>query len=235
MALDVKTKKYIVLTLTLLIIAVFGLVFWFVGRPMVQFVSQPELFRQWVAQHGIWGALAFVGMTVLQIVVAFVPGEPLELAAGYAFGFWQGTFLCTLGILIGSSVVFFTVRRFGRAAVELFFPAEKIDSLRFLQNKKRLLWLTFLLFFIPGTPKDLLTYFVGLTPIKPAHFLLIACLARLPSVITSTLSGHAFGDRDYLFAVILLTATVTVSLLGMLIYRKITLRRQFKQEDPGQE
>ena len=124
MALDVKTKKYIVLTLTLLIIAVFGLVFWFVGRPMVQFVSQPELFRQWVAQHGIWGALAFVGMTVLQIVVAFVPGEPLELAAGYAFGFWQGTFLCTLGILIGSSVVFFTVRRFGRAAVELFFPAE---------------------------------------------------------------------------------------------------------------
>ncbi|MBR7143070.1 MAG: TVP38/TMEM64 family protein [Clostridia bacterium] len=229
--MPVQTKKRIVLGLMLLIAAVFGLVFWFVGRPMVEFVSQPELFRQWVDQRGLWGNLAFLGMTVLQVVVAFVPGEPLELAAGYAFGFWEGTLLCVLGILIGSSAVFFTVRRFGRTAVELFFPAEKIDSLRFLQNKKRLLGLTFLLFFIPGTPKDLLTYFVGLTPIKPLYFLLIACLARLPSVITSTLSGHAFGDKDYLFAVILLACTVAISLLGMLIYRKITAYRRRKQEE----
>ena len=78
---------------------------WFVGRPLIRFVRQPEQFRAWVQGHGLLGQLAFLGMTVLQIVIAIIPGEPLELGAGYAFGFWRGTLLCEIGILLGGLLV----------------------------------------------------------------------------------------------------------------------------------
>ena len=121
---------------------------WFVGRPLIRFVRQPEQFRAWVQGHGLLGQLAFLGMTVLQIVIAIIPGEPLELGAGYAFGFWRGTLLCEIGILLGGLLVFLFVKRFGVKAVEVFFPREKIESLRFLHNEKRLALWVFILFFI---------------------------------------------------------------------------------------
>ena len=79
-----------------------GLLCWFVGRPMIRFVSEPEKFRLWVDEHGIWGRLAFIGMVIFQIIVAIIPGEPLEIGAGYAFGAVEGTILCLIGaVLVG--------------------------------------------------------------------------------------------------------------------------------------
>jgi len=92
-------------------------IFWFVGKPFLAFVSEPEKFRLWVDGHGIWGRLAFLGMMLLQVFVAIIPGEPLEIGAGYAFGAVEGTMLCILGAGIGSALVFFFVRRFGVKAV----------------------------------------------------------------------------------------------------------------------
>ena len=103
---------------------------WFVGKPMVKFVSEPEKFRMWVDSHGLWSQVAYVGMTLLQVLVAVIPGEPLEISGGYAFGAVQGTVLCMLGAFLGSVVVFAFVRRFGRELVEVFFPKEKIDRIR---------------------------------------------------------------------------------------------------------
>lgn len=74
-----------------------GLVGYFIGVPMIRLVKEPTQFQAWVDSYGIWGRMLFVGMVVLQVVVAFIPGEPIELAAGYAFGFWEGTLLTLLG------------------------------------------------------------------------------------------------------------------------------------------
>ncbi len=199
-----------------------GLVGWFVGRPLIRFVGQPELFRAWVAKSGIWGMLAFVGMTAFQVVIAFVPGEPLEIGAGYAFGAFWGTVLCAVGITIGSLIVFLLVRKLGIKLLEVFFTYEKIKSLKFLQNKKSLWLLCFFLFFLPGTPKDLLTYFVGLTKIDFKGFLFIVSVARLPSVITSTIGGSLLGSEKYIFAVIAFGVTLIISVVGWLVYNKIT-------------
>lgn len=67
---------------------------------MLKFVSEPEKFRAWVDGHGIYGRLAFIGMMVLQVFIAIIPGEPLEIGAGYAFGMWEGTLLCMAGALM---------------------------------------------------------------------------------------------------------------------------------------
>ena len=175
------------------------------------------------------GRLAFVGISVLQILVAIIPGEPIELFAGYAYGFWLGTLLCELGIVIGGALVFGFVHRFGRKAVEVFFPREKIDSLRFLQNEQRLELWVFILFFIPGTPKDIMTYFVPLTHMKLGRFLLLSGVARLPSVITSTIGGNALGTGNRWFAVAVFAATAILSAAGVWIYRRICKRKGEKQ------
>ena len=204
---------------------------WFVGRPLIRFVRQPEQFRAWVQGHGLLGQLAFLGMTVLQLVIAIIPGEPLELGAGYAFGFWRGTLLCEIGILLGGLLVFLFVRRFGVKAVEVFFPREKIESLRFLHNEKRLALWVFILFFIPGTPKDIMTYIVPLTPMKLSTFLLLSTVARLPSVVTSTIGGNALGTGKLTFALIVFSATALISALGILIYRRICKRSEARQKE----
>ena len=82
---------------------------YYIGVPMVRFAEEPEIFRAWVDRSGIWGRLIFVGMVVLQVIVAFIPGEAMELAAGYAFGAVEGTILSMTGIGIGSWIIFLMV------------------------------------------------------------------------------------------------------------------------------
>ena len=225
---DERRKKYWAAGAGVIFLLLFVVVAWVVGRPMIRFFNRPELFRQWVDSHGLLGRAAFLAMMVIQIIIALIPGEPMEIGAGYAFGFWEGTLLCLLGIAIGSALVFLLVRRFGTKVVEIFFSQEKIQSLRFLHQSKKRDLLIFLVLFIPGTPKDLLSYFAGLTDIPLKRWILIATVARIPSVVTSTVGGNAVGDRNYLFAVVVFAATLAISALGLLIYRKICDHRHNK-------
>lgn len=171
--------------------------------------------------HGIWGRIAFVGMMFFQVVVAIIPGEPLEIAAGYAFGFWEGTLLCQIGIFLGSLTVFLFVRNWGIRVVEVFFPREKILSSKLLRDRKKRDALTFILMFIPGTPKDILTYCAGLTDMPLGTWLLISTIARIPSVVTSTIGGNALGLQDYWFALAVFGVTLALSLGGWLLYRRM--------------
>ena len=88
--------------------------------------------------------------------------------------------------------------------------------------------LFFLLFFIPGTPKDLFTYFAGLTDIKLSTFLAISLVARIPSVLSSTFGGHMLGEGKYTGAILLYGITGLVSVLGMLLYRQILRKKNEK-------
>ena len=195
--------------------------FLFIGRPLMELVSEPERFRQWAGSRGFWGKLAFVGMMAFQILVAVIPGEPLEIGAGYAFGAWEGTLLCLLGAVLGSALVFILVRRFGMKAVEVFFPRDKILRLGFLQNEKKLNLWVFIIFFIPGTPKDILAYFVGMTRMRFSAWLVISGIARLPSVVTSTIGGDALGMGNHLFAAIVFGITLVISAGGMYFYHRL--------------
>ena len=218
-----KKKIYLfAIIVALIFIAAVG---YLVGKPMIEFVREPESFRAWVDSSGFVSRVIFVGMVVFQLIIALIPGEPLEMGAGYAFGACEGTILCIIGCVIGSALVFLFVRRFGVKLVEVFFPREKIRSLRFLQDSRRLNLLTFIVFFIPGTPKDLLSYFIGLTDMKLGTWLLITAVARIPSIVTSTVTGDALGLKDYQFALIAFGVTLALSLAGILVYRRLSARR----------
>lgn len=214
-------RQWLSLGIGAAVLLLFAAVFWLAGRPILALAADPERFRAWVAERGLWGQAAFVGMMALQIFVAVIPGEPLELAAGYAFGAWLGMGLCLAGAALGSVAVFLLVRGLGVRAVEAFFPREKILELSFLRDVRRRDVLIFTLFCIPGSPKDLLTYVSGLTNISLARWLLLTTPARIPSIITSTVGGDALGVGNLPFAVGVFAVTLAISGAGILVYRRI--------------
>ncbi len=223
-------KKVFTLVSTAILIVFGALVTVFIGGPMLKFVEEPERFRAWVDSHGIWGRLTFVGMMIFQVIFAVIPGEPLEIGAGYAFGAIEGTALCLLATTAGSMLVFFLVKKIGVRFVEVFFSLEKINSLWFLRTAKRRNFIIFSVFFIPGTPKDLLCYFVGLTDIKWQHWLLITLTARIPSVVTSTVGGNALGQEQYTVALIAFGITAAISIGGLAVYRYLIQPKRRKKQ-----
>lgn len=214
-------KKVLYIAAIIIFVAFMAAVTWFVGRPLVTFAEDPQAFRAWVDASGIWGRVLFVGMVVLQVVVAFIPGEPIELAAGYAFGFWEGSLLTLAGFLVGSWIVFALVRRFGVKVVEVFFAKNKLDEIKFLQNPKKTKIISLLLMLIPGTPKDMLSYFAGLTKLTTKEWLTIVAVGRLPSLITSTITGAAAGEKNYVLSAISLAVTLVITLAGIWYYRRL--------------
>ena len=196
----------------------------FVSRWLSSFSR--EDFRDYVRSFGALAPAVMLGLQILQVFIALIPGELVESAAGFILGPWLGTLVCYLGIALASALILTLTRRYGVKLVEVFISREKINELRFLSTEQKRNALIFLLFFIPGTPKDLLTYFVGLTDIKLGTFLLLSMVARIPSVLTSTFGGHLLGEARYLGAVILYGVTGLLSLLGMAGYHRYLKKKQ---------
>ena len=221
-----KGTVYLIIAACLFILGI-TLMFWeYIDVPFVNMIQEPDQLRAWVDERGFSAQLYFTILVFLQTVLAFIPGEPFEIAAGYAFGVWEGTVLCIIGAGLGSIVVFLLVRRFGKRFVQKIFPKEKLDKLRFLQKNPKRIYLYLIIFMIPGTPKDLLSYFAGLTDIKLLPWILICTLGRIPSVITSTYGGDKLGSEKYTFAIIIFAATLVISILGLIIYDKIVAAHQ---------
>lgn len=189
-----------------------------------------ESFRDYVLSFGTKGILVGFGFQVLQVFIALIPGEIIEIGLGYAFGAVLGTAICFAGLAAGSSIVFLLVKKLGTKFLELFFSSDKINSLNFVQkyinNHDKLSKLTFILFIIPGTPKDLFTYFLGLTPFKLSEFLTITMIARIPTVISSTVGGMLMQNKHYIAAIILFAATAVLSVLGWLWYDRHSRKKE---------
>jgi len=226
MTLEEKRRKWLSgISLAVVALLAIGLTV-FVWRWLSSF-SQED-FRDYIQSFGVLGWLVLLGIQILQVFIALIPGELVESAAGFAFGPLAGTLICYLGIAIATTAVFLLTRKIGIKLVEVFVSREKINQLRFLNTETKRNALFFLLFFIPGTPKDLFTYFAGLTDIKLGTFLAISLVARIPSVLSSTFGGHMLGEENYLGAILLYGITGLVTVLGMFLYRKILRRKNSK-------
>lgn len=194
------------------------------GPELLAFVSDAPRFRAWVDDAGALSRIVFVFANMAQVVFAFLPGEPLELAAGYAFGFWEGTLWCLVASALGTAAVMLLVRSFGMRIVGLFFSPEKITSLKWLQDSRRFELLLFLCFLIPGTPKDLLTYVAGLGSSSIGRIVALTSVGRIPSIVSSTLAAGAFGDGNYAGAAAVAVLTVALAGLGVLAYRNLAAK-----------
>ncbi len=124
-----------------------------------------------------------------------------------------------LGAFLSSLIIFFAVKKFGKSFIYSFVSKEKIEKLensKLFSNPKKIDMVLFILFFIPGTPKDLFVYLAGLLPIKPVRFLLISTFARFPSIISSTIAGSSLVEGNWIMIVV--TYGITFLLAGIIVF-----------------
>ena len=188
-----------------------------------------EAFSNQVNAWGFRGWLVILGIQVTQVVLALIPGEPIEIISGVLFGTIGGTLTCLLGILIGSLIIYYLVQWLGMGFVHTFLDEKKTSRFQFLMDEKRLRLTVFLLFFIPGTPKDLLTYFVPATRLRAIDFFWIATLARIPSVMSSCYLGEKLMDGNWLVSVLVFIITGCVGIAGILLERRVVAWREARK------
>ena len=189
-----------------------------------------EAFKVWVDGLGFGGWLVTLGIQLLQIFVAFIPGEPVELMLGYVWGPWLGTATCLLGIFIGTAVIYFSVKKLGASFVKRTVGEADLTRYKFLSNRSRAEMTVFILFFIPGTPKDALTYIAPIAPIPTVSYLIITTFARIPSVITSTILGDSIAEGNYTVAIIVFVITALISILGIIFGNKFVEKKSEERE-----
>ena len=224
-----RLKNALPIALFLLLLFALTLIF----LPEIKQLSTPdgrEAFKAWVDGLGFLGWLITLFIQLLQIFVAFIPGEPVELMLGYVWGPWLGTATCLLGIFIGTSVIYFFVKKLGRKFVSRAVGEADLTKYKFLSSRSRAQMTVFVLFFIPGTPKDALTYIAPIAPIPTFSYLIITTLARIPSVVTSTILGDSIAEGNYLVAIIVFAVTAVISILGIILGNKFVKKKNEKNE-----
>jgi len=182
----------------------------------VLFTSSERL-RSWIAAAGLRAPLLFVGVQALQVVVFFIPGEIPQIAGGYLFGVWQGSLLSLAGITAGASFNFLLARLLGVPFVRALFAAAEVERVRRLAESGRARLTFFLLFLIPGIPKDILCYAAGLSALSLPAFLLFSTLGRLPGVLGSAVMGEAAAGRRWLLAGGLMLLAAVLFVAGFLL------------------
>ena len=178
-------------------------------------VTQAAL-KQAISDLGFWGIFIVLAIQILQIVIAFIPGGPIQILSGVLYGTIDGLFICLIGSILASALIFSLSKRFGKKLLYLLFSKNKVDHWYWLQDSKRMDMVIFILFLIPGIPKDMLTYIVGVCNIPLGRFLLLSTLGRTPSILFSTMIGMTMSQGNWLFALLVFLLTVFVGLYGIL-------------------
>ena len=189
-----------------------------ISIPLIRYVLNPNFQRvlvSWVEKAGIWGMVALFLVQVFQIFIALIPGEPIEVVAGLMYGAIGGMAICIVGIILASATIFYAVRKLGKERFSRTSIYPKIMNHKLIKNQSNLDSMIFLLYLIPGTPKDMLVYVCALTNISMMKFLIISTVARIPSVITSTMAGASIMSGNTVLTVGIFVFIVVGGLIGI--------------------
>ncbi|SHK53097.1 Uncharacterized membrane protein YdjX, TVP38/TMEM64 family, SNARE-associated domain [Clostridium cavendishii DSM 21758] len=181
--------------------------------------------KEFLLSKGIWGMVMVLVFQICQVIIFFVPGEVFQTTAGYAYGTFLGSILCIVGMDIGGAMLFIATKKYGHGLVNRFLPKKAVDYFNKLLQSDNINLIVFLLYIIPGIPKDGSILVCGLSKIEIKEFLIYSTIGRLPAVILSCYYGAniAEGNREML---IILTTIIVVIVLGSyflkeFIYKKL--------------
>ena len=185
------------------------------------FADAASKFRNMIRGYGVWGWLVGFGIQALQVIISPIPGEVVEVGMGLAFGWFWGALLCLGGAAFSAFLILLFVKKYGVRFVELFISVDRINELKFINTEKKLERAVLILYMLPGTPKDPLIFFFGLTKIRISDFIVLSTIARIPSVVTSTIGAEFLHNKNYVGAIILFATVGAVSLTFVILYKKI--------------
>lgn len=190
-------------------------------REIWQVFATPEKIQAAVDRWGAAAPLAFIGLQFVQVAVFVIPGEIPQIAGGYLFGLLWGSLYSLIGICAGSAFNFYLARLLGVPFVKRLFKEDQIKKFDGITHSPRAQIGFFLLFLIPGIPKDILCYIAGLSPLRFGAFLLISMIGRLPGIIGSAAMGNAAASSRWILTVILIVLSTLLFIFGMIFREKV--------------
>ncbi|MDR0357474.1 MAG: VTT domain-containing protein, partial [Clostridiales Family XIII bacterium] len=162
--------------------------------PIIIYLKYPHILEEFrsieqvnalLDRYQAGGALFYVGFQIIQVVISVIPGQPLQLAAGYAFGVPLGFATSLIGIAIGTVITYYLGKIFGKDMIWLIFGEKRLGHFVRLLESKRAFIIVFLLYLFPGIPKDIFSYAAGISNMRPIPFLAISMAGRAPALLAS--------------------------------------------------
>ncbi|MCI8647958.1 MAG: VTT domain-containing protein [Firmicutes bacterium] len=207
------------------------LLFVLVGLPLYIYFYQPQLIENmssmenvnaFFQQYKTQSIFVYIGAQIIQIVICVIPGQWLQFAAGYMYGFWLGFLFSLIGAAAGSVITYYLAKLLGRDAMHLIFGEAKINDFIHKLNSKKAIVVVFLIFLIPGVPKDLCNYAAGISQMKLKPFLLVSLVGRSPGMMGSLLIGRQIEAGDYTGAIVIAVIAVILCVVGIIMRKYLT-------------
>jgi uncharacterized membrane protein YdjX (TVP38/TMEM64 family) len=176
--------------------------------------------KGFISSFEAYSPLAFILLQIIQVIIAPIPGGAVEFLGGYLFGVKAGFIYSMIGLFFGSWMAFSLARIFEKIAVEKFVSEKTRKRFDYLIEHEGVI-LSFILFLLPGFPKDALCYILGLTPMHLGIFLIISTIGRVPGTLIACLQGGKAFDHQYYSFGILLGASALVILVFYIYHEEI--------------
>lgn len=189
-------------------------------RELVRLATSREALRRVLEEHRAVAPLIFILIQAAQVVAAPIPGEVTGFLGGYFFGVLEGFVYSEIGLTLGSIIAFGLGHWLGQPFVRRLVKPETYERFAFLTETRGVL-AAFVLFLIPGFPKDYLSYLLGVSPMRFLPFLVVCALGRMPGTYLLSLQGDRVGGRAYLQGLIILTAVAVLCVVGYLTRGRI--------------
>ena len=184
--------------------------------------------KQWIEGYGALAPVVFIAGYILAVVF-FVPGLPMTVLGGVAFGPLWGTLYVWIAATIGAGLAFLAARYGVRSAVERWVAAsprlQKLDR-QVAEYGWRIVMLTRL---VPIFPFNLQNYAYGLTRIGFWPYFITSSVCMLPGTAAFTFAGGALSEgrgdvkRTLLYLAIAGVLLVLISLIPRWLQRRSRL------------
>ncbi|AKA70902.1 TVP38/TMEM64 family protein [Clostridium scatologenes] len=219
--MDEFKKNLICKTLPILLIASMAILLVKYLPNILELTMSLDKFRSYIVSLKGLGSIVLIGFQVLQTVIAPIPGEVIQVAAGYIYGVPIGLTYSIVGMLLGAIIAFYFTRMIGGSFIEKLLNKENSKWMKDIMDSKKFSVILFIVFLVPGLPKDFLIYVAGLTPIKPLKFFGILLVSRFPWLLASVSIGSNLHYGNYTSTIIVSLLALVSFILGMLYKDKL--------------
>lgn len=220
----VKYKTLVIWISVISITMILGLIFKNEISWVWKLLKDKEKFKEFIISFGPLAKIVFIFFHIIQVIVFMIPGEVIEAAGGYVFGAWRGILLSLIGINIGVSILFLLAKKYKESLVNKLIPQSIREQFQKILNTKKLTLIVFLIYLVPGIPRDGLVLICGLSKINFKSFMLYSTLGRMPALIMSSYYGQnlALGNKAI---IIVATIVIVMAFLVGVIFKEDIYKR----------
>jgi len=222
---------------TAVLLSLLAIVIWLVAadaaiiRFVVRLYQDKKFLKETVRAWGVMAPLVFIAIQALQVIISPIPGEITGPVGGALFGTWLGLVYSTIGLTVGTLFCFWVGRKWGEPLVRPWLSEHHWNQMNFILEAEGAI-ICFILYLVPGFPKDIISYLFGISPLPFWVFAIVSTVGRLPGTWISSYFGAHVAEQQYIYAIAFL-AIVLALCLPLYYYRDRIIKRFHKPPTGG--